>query len=117
MHQREYLRIKKQIEAEYLEKLRALDLVWALAGKDGIEKKNGQFRDSTLANAVRLTVERMDKSFTLRDVVGVCQAEVGNGPVVRLASISGILKRMADRGAIKVVELGSGRRPTTYSKS
>jgi hypothetical protein len=33
MKEREYLRLKRQIEVEYQEKMQALELVWKMAGK------------------------------------------------------------------------------------
>jgi hypothetical protein len=116
MHEREYKRLKKQIEGEYRDKLRALDLVWKMAAKNGSTKPKAETIDSTLANVVRNAVERTSKTFTLRDVVSVCRSEMPNGEQLRLPSVSGILKRMADQGVIIVVEVGKGRRPTTYTK-
>ena len=35
MKEREYLRLKRQIEAEYQEKIQALELIWKMAGRPG----------------------------------------------------------------------------------
>jgi hypothetical protein len=116
MHQREYDRLKKQIEGEYRDKLRALDLVWKMAGKNSSAKPKGDPKEGSLASFVRQAVERIGGRFTLRDVVAGCEADSSTDVEIRLPSVSGILKRMADQGAIKVVEQGSGRRPTIYTK-
>jgi hypothetical protein len=115
MHEREYKKLRKQIEEEYQDNLRALDLVWKRAGKNGVSKRP-TVDDSTLAALVRSAVERTSGPFTIRDILGSCNERGPRDAEIRGSSVSAILKRMADHGTIGIVEVGSGRRPTSYKK-
>jgi len=116
MNEREYKRLKLEIEEEYRENLRALEMVWKRAGKTGSSKARVP-RDNSLAHAVRGALHMMpEDGFTLRSIEEAIVANgLGDGDV-RRTSISVVLKRMADAGEIVVIEKGSGKRATKYAK-
>lgn len=114
MHEREYNRLRKQIESEYRDKLRALEIVWKMAGKNGVVPRKAVVDDGSLAGMVRTAVDRTEGTFSMRDILAYCREE--GDATIRQSSVSAILKRMADQRLVSIVEAGSGRRPTSYRK-
>lgn len=117
MHQREYDRLKKRIEAEYREKLGALDLVWKMAGNSGSTKVRATPLESSLVDSVRRALDQITGSFTIKTVSEGCAAILPDGKWFAGTSVSVILKRMADDGQLTIIERGRGRKATIYEKT
>lgn len=63
--------------------------------------------------AVEDIVDGMHTAFTATEVFNLVRARL---PSVKRASVSCVLNRLADAGAIRVVQKGFGRRPFIYTK-
>jgi hypothetical protein len=116
MREPEYRRLRRKIEAEYQEKLKALDLVFRMSG--GASAKNGDQNarksKGAVSQAVRNALSRIGGEFDVRDVEK--QIKI-NDPTsnFKRASISSTLKRMAEDGdEIICTEKGKGKRVSKY---
>jgi hypothetical protein len=118
MHEREYKRLKRQIQAEYDEKLKALDMVWKMSG--GIapnSSKSVRGGKGALLEAVRLALPRLSGEFSVKDVEKQIQSDNPTLTVKR-ASLSSTINRLAlDKDGIVLVLKGKGKRPTIYKRS
>ena len=122
MHQREYLRLKKTIEDEYRQKLSALDMVWKMAaaptknGEKG-QQSEGAGRGSETKKAVLEIMPGLVGKFNQNDVLSrIKQANPETASVIKRASLSMALKKICETGDIRLVEKGSGKRPTIYER-
>lgn len=119
MKEREYRKLRNEIEAEYHKKIEALDLVWKMScGETAANGAAGQvFGKGTLLKAVRQALEGLRGDFVLKDVVE--RIRVNNSSfaaTLKRASLSSTLKRLAKSHEIEVVEPGKGKRASTYRK-
>lgn len=117
MNEREYNKLRVKVEAEYHEKLKALELVYKMSGgaKGG---GSSAFTNGNLANEVRKAVESQPGIFNVRDVVkSIVSANPGQTSELNKTSISGVLRRLEADRQIVLVERGKGKRATTYERS
>jgi hypothetical protein len=120
MNEREYNRLKSEIEAEYRRKLDALELVWKMSnssrnGTQAIQAVNGVVGKGRLLKAVRHSLTELRGDFTLHEVEN--QIRLVNptlAATIKRPSLSSALKRLAKEGVIIVVSVGAGKKPSKY---
>ena len=114
MREREYLRLKRQIEVEYRQKLEALELVWKMSGKVGGRPE--RLARVALQQFVRaFFAEAYDDEFTVDDVFRYVRQQTP-GVVLNRASLSGILQRFVRNGELELVSRGKGSKPSRYRR-
>ena len=114
MREREYLRLKRQIEAEYRQRLEALELVWKMSGKVGGRPE--RLARVALQQFVRaFFAEAYDDEFTVDDVFRYVRQQTP-GVVLNRASLSGILQRFVRNGELELVSRGKGSKPSRYRR-
>lgn len=123
MKESEYLRLKKKITDEYHEKMRALEMVWTMSSESSVKNSEGTGEEMGASARGALTL-------LVRDTVNVVTGKVSSAYIenalvrqnpqlrgkVRRASISQILRRLAEEGMIELVSEGKGRTPAIYQK-
>ncbi len=122
MNEAEYKRLKRKIQGEYDERVKALDMIWELSGgssrKPSLNGRGETSGKATLLQAVKDAVAKLDGEFTAKDVEA--QIKQDNPTVVenvKRASISSTLNRLASMpNEVKEVLKGKGKRPTTYRR-
>lgn len=132
----EYIRARKQLEADYHKRLEALELAWSLVG----EKPNGTNHESLrksldaainigerlvatvaghanpgLKHSVQNVIADLHSNFTIRDVVAGLDRKFP-GFKYRIPSVSTCLLNLLAAGELALVERGAGRAPTIYKK-
>jgi hypothetical protein len=112
MRERDYLRLKRQIEAEYRRKLDALEMVWSLAGGSHGRVATPQ-RAAVQSLVRRFLDEWRGGEFSLENVVQHIHQNAPNLAINR-ASLSGALRRLALSGDIEIVSMGKGARASRY---
>jgi hypothetical protein len=116
MHEREYKRLRAEIEADYRKKLEALDLVWSMSNGATRPGQNISGRGAILL-AVRTAVAGLQSTFGPPEVESsIKKNDPALAPKIRRASISNVLKKLVDEGTVEVVEKGQGRQASTYRK-
>lgn len=117
MKDSEYRRLKRQIEAEYHQKLDALEMVWQMsntARRNGIEAVSvTPSKKGALLGLIRGVLPEIRGEFTQRTVAEKLR-EKPPGTEIKRASLSSTLRRLADDGDIELLELGKGKRPSRY---
>lgn len=119
MREPEYKRLRRKIQAECDEKLKALDLVYRMSG--GMSKRddqNGRSSKGVVSRAVRNALQRMTGEFGVREIEKQIKLDDPASSIKR-ASISSTLKRMAeDEGEREIVRTGEGKgkRASKYRK-
>jgi len=114
MREREYLRLKRQIEAEYRQKLEALELVWKMSGK--VVGRPERIARVALQQFVRaFLAEAHDDEFTVDAVFRYVRQQTP-GVVLNRASLSGILQRFVRNGELELVSRGKGSKPSRYRR-
>ena len=116
--------IKERDEALYKARQRTTDIdalkhVWShiLGNSPSPAPSNSVARRGDLAGAIRDIVQQMDCSFTMLGVEKRLRAinpQRLNGTTK--SSISGKLSRMVDRGQLKLIRRGRGRKPSLFRK-
>lgn len=140
MREKDYVRLKAKIDADYRKNLEALERIWSMARgtppAGHATPGSATYSDTTekvpppatmepaalsenkaaqgLAKCVRDFVSTTSDSFTIVDVE---KAVINHIPGVRRVSISTALKRFERRGGVVIVEKGSGRRPSRYRRA
>jgi hypothetical protein len=119
MNEKQYLRLKRQIEAEYHKKLEALEMVYQMARPiSSLTGKQLGMRTSSkgaLRNALRSAFTSMSGEFTPKVVLAkLRERDPAFAESVNKASLSSALARLAEGGEIELVEKGSGKRPSKY---
>lgn len=120
MKEKEYRKLKTQIEAEYHRKIEALETVWQMSGEDATKAGNQpekRFGKGSLLKAVRRALEQVKGEFTLRDIqekIGL--ADSAFAATVKPASLSSTLKRLETDHELEIVERGRGKRASKYRK-
>lgn len=116
MKEREYRRLRSEIEADYRRKLEALELIYAISNSGAPQAEKPPESKGALAEAVAKAASQMNGNFNVRNIENAIKVF---NPVlaanVKRASISNTLKRM-EATDLEVVERGSGKRATTYRK-
>src|SRR5215468_1558992 len=114
MREREYLRLKRQVEAEYRQKMDALDLVWKMSGK--VVGRPQRIRRVALQQLVRaFLVEARENEFSLDEVLNYVRQQTP-AVVVNRASLSGVLQRLVLNGELELVSRGKGSKPSQYRR-
>src|SRR3990172_361203 len=120
MKEKEYRRLKSQIEDEYKKKIDALELVWKMSnesdGSNGTEKSRQVIGKGTLQKAVRQVLFEIKGEFDIHDVERRIKHNAPSlANTVKRASLSSAIKRLVGT-EIEVVSIGSGKRPSRYRK-
>jgi hypothetical protein len=114
MREREYLRLKRQIEAEYRQKMEALELVWKMSGK--VAGRPERIPRVALQQLVRAFLdEAHDDEFTVDEVFKYVRLQTP-GVVLNRASLSGVLQRFVRNGELELVSRGKGSKPSRYRR-
>ena len=114
MREREYLRLKRQIEAEYRQKMEALELVWKMSGK--VAGRPERIPRVALQQLVRAFLdEAHDDEFTVDEVFKYVRVQTP-GVVLNRASLSGVLQRFVRNGELELVSRGKGSKPSRYRR-
>jgi hypothetical protein len=115
MREREYLRLKRQIEAEYRQKMEALELVWKMSGK--VAGRPERIPRVALQQLVRAFLdEAHDGEFTVDEVFKYVRLQTP-GVVLNRASLSGVLQRFVRNGELELVSRGKGSKPSRYRRT
>jgi hypothetical protein len=114
MREREYLRLKRQIEAEYRQKMEALELVWKMSGK--VAGRPERIPRVALQQLVRAFLdEAHDDELTVDEVFKYVRLQTP-GVVLNRASLSGVLQRFVRNGELELVSRGKGSKPSRYRR-
>ena len=114
MREREYLRLKRQIEVEYRQKLEALELVWKMSGK--VAGRPERIARVALQQFVRaFLAEAHDAEFTVDEVFRYVRQQTP-GVTLNRASLSGILQRFVRNGELELASRGKGSKPSRYRR-
>ena len=114
MREREYLRLKRQIEAEYRQKMEALELVWKMSGK--VAGRPERIPRVALQQLVRAFLdEAHDDELTVDEVFKYVRLQIP-GVVLNRASLSGVLQRFVRNGELELVSRGKGSKPSRYRR-
>jgi hypothetical protein len=116
MRDAEYHRLKKRIQQEYDEKIKALDMVFRISG-GGSPAREANTRSSkgAVGQAVRAAIQKMSGNFVVRDIENQLKSDDPTSKIKR-ASISSTLKRLADDDEIKLVEEGKGNKGSIFHR-
>lgn len=145
MHEREYLKLRRDIRDRCQRDLAALERVWRIATNEPLPRETSKSQgkkdpappappaDSApsemptgsnlgkgqLVKAVKTALSEISKDQTFRAGT-ICEFVTAQNPdlggEVQVSSVSQVLKRMHDRGEIEMVLHAAGRRPATYKK-
>lgn len=107
MREPEYRRLRRKIEAEYHEKLNALDMVFRMSGGAPAKDNQGRKSKGAVSQAVRNALPKLTGEFGVREVEKQIKTDDPQSTIKR-ASISSTLKRMAEDGET-IVRTGEGR--------
>jgi len=114
MKEREYLRLKRQIEDECRQKLNALDLVWQMASDNGNKEPDSGIKRGDLQHAILRAIAMFSHDFTAEQVLAKIRANDPEiGEKAKASSVSSALKRM-NGNEIETVIRGLGRKPSVY---
>ncbi|MCA9394364.1 MAG: hypothetical protein KC900_09195 [Candidatus Omnitrophica bacterium] len=115
-----YLRLKRQIEKEYREKLAALEVLRGSAAENGQSSSrnigktaNKSSRTVNRTALVEDLVKTLERPFTYTDVE---EAFITKHPDIECSPnfFSNVCSRLESREIIKRIKDGSGRRPAIY---
>jgi hypothetical protein len=117
MREPEYKRIKKKIETEYHEKLRALDMVFRMSNASLVKNGGQDARKSkgAVPQAVRNALHKITGEFTASDIESQIKTDDPTS-IFKRASISSTLKRLAEDEEIICTTEGKGKRPSKYRR-
>jgi hypothetical protein len=123
MNRREYIELIRQAEFEYRKKLEAIETVWRMTNGEPPPYTEAEQpalayggEPISLVDAVRQLTYDIEGPFT--------PGMIGQGLEERFpyleshhpASISNVLRRMADAGELALMQPGSGSQPNVYMK-
>lgn len=119
VNEREYLRLRRQIEDDAKRKLDALDLVWKMMRDptNGVRSDDdaNPVKRGAIDASVREVLPQLNGVFGPREVRACVEKKNPTlaGQVNR-STVSSALRRLAEEGLITVVQHGKGKRPTRY---
>lgn len=142
MNRTEYKRLRKKFEEEYIEKMRALDMIWSeMHPKGGLPKPAPDTNDippngSTMpkdtsetlpakafrrGELLRLVLEAtsgiQQEEFSSRDIhAHIIEVHPDVEGKTDERSISNSLKKLETKGKLQLVKVGKGRAQSVYSK-
>ena len=114
MKEREYLRLKRQIDAEYQEKMRALELVWRMSGKPA-PRPEWLPRTAVQQMVQAFLNQWRDNEFSLDEVFKYVRQESPN-ILVNRSSLSKALRRFVQDGELEITFQGKGNKPSRYRR-
>ncbi len=120
MNEREYNRLKQQIEADYKRKLEALELVWQMAREtdNAVENREKTAKAGTLMGAIRSVLPIVNGEFDINTIISLVEETHPNiKKPINPTSVSGSLKKLERSGRIVLTEAGAGKRPNMYRLS
>jgi hypothetical protein len=121
MKENEYLKLKRQIQAEYQKKLDALEMVWKMAKEETKKEWAGKGKadgHGELLKAVQDSIAAFTGDFNVRDVEEkMKEMHPSIASRTKRSSISTVLKRLADNHDIAQIEKGTGRAASKYRLS
>ena len=115
MDEREYIKIKADIEADCQRKLEALETVWSLyKGKPSADVTN-RLPPSSLTAVVRQAMPSLGEKFSIWEIQKQMEKLF---PAIHYKknSLSGTLTRMHQRKEIEIVRKGEGTAPAVYKR-
>ncbi|MFO0790183.1 MAG: hypothetical protein U0805_12090 [Pirellulales bacterium] len=120
MNERDYLRLKRQFEDEYKQKLAALELIWQeISGgkkppKESAENNgNGAERVNSAAAVEEFVRQWNGEPFSTKQVEAwITQVK---GLAANRTTIIHKLRRMVNEGQLQLVTKGSGKRASVYA--
>lgn len=122
VNEKEYFRLRRQLDEEHQAGVAALDRVWRLAnscqpptGKRAPHKTD----KGNVASEVRRVVAEIAQGvrFTVPDVISaLIQSNPDKGEPPQKSTVSHVLIRLREEEVIEQVEKGVGRNPTIYQK-
>ena len=112
MKKSEYLKLKNQIEQEFLKKVEALEMVWEMSGGNDLEGIIPPARGG-ITVAVKKFVSDSASPFNIFDVENEVKK---TKPDARRVSVSTVLRRMVQSNEIEIYKSGSGRTPHVFRK-
>jgi len=120
LKQKDYLRLRRQIEDKYRADIDALERVWQMAQPPESPAKAETPRIEGLTEAVRGLLRTVPEPFNLRSVIGRLNEHpdqnIAQAARSRPASVSTVLKRLEKTGEIRLLEKGSGKRASSYAR-
>jgi hypothetical protein len=117
VNEREYRRLRQQIEDDYRRKIDALEVVWKLsANTSNGNSAEVPVKRGTIDNLVRNVLGSMTGQFSPRDVMEEMQKIPDFPGGINRSSVSSALKRLADDGVLSVVQIGKGKRASRYQR-
>jgi hypothetical protein len=116
MQEREYLRLKREIEERCRKDLESLERVWELSkATEGPHRETGDgIKRGDLQNAIIRAIGQFASDFTAEQMhakIKVTNPEIGEK--AKPSSVSSALNRM-EGNEIEVVIRGVGRKPSVY---
>lgn len=116
VNEREYRRLRQQIEDDYRRKIDALEIVWKMSADttNGVSRSDGPIKRGTIDTLVRSVISRMTGTFSPRDVMDEIHRTPDVPVGISRSSVSSALKRLADEDLLYVVEVGKGKRASRY---
>ncbi len=114
MQEREYLRMKREIEERCRQDLAALERIWELSGGPKQGGSSDGIKRGDLQNAIIRALGNFTTDFTAEQMharIRVTDPEIGEK--AKPSSVSSSLNRM-DGSEIEIIERGVGRKPSVY---
>jgi hypothetical protein len=113
MREKDYLRLKQQIENEYRQRMEALELVWKMAAKT---QRPERLPRAAVQQFVRSFLDQWNgDQFSLDEVFNYVRQTAPN-VVVNRGSLSRVLQRMVSGGELELMSRGTGNRPSRYRR-
>jgi hypothetical protein len=122
MNEREYNRLKQQIENDYKKKLEALDIIWQMAKENvretPVNGKSSTVKAGTLMGAIRQVLPFVSGEFDINTIIQLVEARRPDIKTpINPTSVSGSLRKLEKANAIVLMEAGAGKRPNRYRKA
>lgn len=117
MNEREYRRLRREIEEDFRKKTEALDLVWQMAKPSASGESvsaGGRWSKGMVLDEIRSVLKEMQETFGAKTVMEKVQERNPELATLKRASFSSALRRLADEHEIELVTLGAGKRGSVY---
>ncbi len=117
MNQKDYDRLKRQIEDRYRADLEALERIRELSNGSA-PVSDASANPEGLPDKVKQAVQEMgdEAVFTKRTLTNHLRKSDPTIPQSIQSAVGGILKRMKEAGEIRLVRVGKGKRATEYAR-
>ena len=105
---------------EYQSSIESIEHVWKLSAElppESLESRAEPRRHGEFMELVRRATEAMPGPFTIHQIANHLMIhEIALGPDLSTNAVSMALKRLHGQGELEVLELGAGKRATTYRR-